>query len=157
MTTTIGKKLKAPPETWQWYGNAGHFICADDCRFHLTTRVGPWMVSTVGEMFPQESVREIYAKTRGVTLVGRGDEREADYMKKFGYEDIGYNRKYETMVFRADEDCTAADCNCGMPRPTSFSEVDAHGYNTRREATDGHYALCWKWADIGKDEAPTDE
>ena len=46
-------------------------------------------------------VREIYAKSREVKLEGVGDVRDADYIKKVGYEEIGDGRKYETMVFKA--------------------------------------------------------
>lgn len=60
-----------PPDTWVWCGEAGHFICASDCRFHLCTRVGNHRISTVGDYRP------------------RGGERQ----------EIGYKRFYETMVF----------------------------------------------------------
>jgi hypothetical protein len=89
--------MTIPQSEWRWFGSPGHFICARDCRFHLCTQIGAVLVSTVGEYFPGESVREILANSRGVVLNGRGDEREADYMTKLGYEDIGFNRKYETI------------------------------------------------------------
>lgn len=34
---------------WEWFGNAAHFICGRWCRFHLATKVGKYLISTVGE------------------------------------------------------------------------------------------------------------
>ncbi len=131
---------------WKWYGRAGHFICANKCQFHMCTAIGDVLVSTVGEHFPADGVREIYAQKRGVKLEGRGDAREADYMNKVGYEQIGYGRKYETMVFRlTGEVCTVPECNCGMPSIVP-SEIDFEGYNLAGLATTGHMAMCVKWA-----------
>lgn len=136
-----------PRSEWQWFGSAAHFICGSDCRFHLATIVGPWLVSTVGEYLPDSNVREIFAESRGITLEGRGDERRASWMRQVGYEDIGYGRKYETMVFPvSDEVCTADDCDCGMPVVSDWSERDSDGYNVRGDAHRGHYEMCQKWA-----------
>lgn len=134
-----------PKSDWQWFGHPGHFICADDCRFHLCTKVGDYLISTVGEMFPDESTREVYAKSRGITLEGRGDYRKADFLKKHSWVEIGYNRKYETMVFKAGEPCTAKDCNCGLPK-IDGRELDAEPANDAATATQNHYALCFKWS-----------
>lgn len=142
--------------TWEWFGNAGHLIVGRDCRFHLATLVGAWWVSTVGEYLPDEGSREIHAKVRGVALEGRGDQRRADFMRKFGWVEVGYGRKYETMVFRAgDERCATADCSCGMPIPSEWDELDSGGYNDAGGATRGHYAMCEKWAGIAEGEEPT--
>jgi hypothetical protein len=65
------KKMKIPREKWQWFGEAGHFICANDCRFNLTTRVGKYVVSSVGLMVQDNKEKE-----------------------------IGLARKYKTMVFK---------------------------------------------------------
>lgn len=141
-------------DTWEWYGSAGHFICADHCQFHLATKVGPWLVSTVGEYLPDSGVREVLAKSRGIELEGRGYAREADWMRKAGFEQIGSGRKYETMVFPVGDDrCTVADCDCGMPVVTDWSELDADGYNLRGDAQRGHLAMCEKWAKVPNLEA----
>ena len=115
---------------WKWYGKAGHFICGDHCRFHLCTEIGPVLVSTVGEYVPDSAVRKILAETR---------ERKDGEPE---YEDIGYQRKYETMVFRTKDRC---DCGCGQPLivPT---ELDFRGYNDPKSAQEGHFELCEKWA-----------
>jgi hypothetical protein len=131
---------------WKWYGNAGHFICSDNCRFHITTEVGKYLISTVGEYFPDSGTREILASSRGIKLEGIGDERKYDYMKKIGFEDLGYNRKYETMVFRIGTHCNAEDCACGLPRPIDWSEIDSGGYNSAKDATNGHTEMCQKWS-----------
>lgn len=62
---------------WKWFGVAGHFICADKCRFHLHTHVGKYCISTVGEYYPYGS-------------------KIVDKVNLSGY--------YETMVFNIDED-----------------------------------------------------
>lgn len=131
---------------WIWMPHPAHFICARDCRFFLATRVGPYVVSTVGEMIPDAPVREIYAQSRGIDLVGRGDERLADYMRKIGYEEIGCGRKYETLVFRAK----AADekNSCCPWRIDVSSELDGRGYNEPHDAYQGHLELCRKWSEM---------
>jgi hypothetical protein len=140
------KKKAIPVSEWKWFGDAGHFICAQWCQFHLCTLIGDALVSTVGKYFPDDNVREILSKSRGVILQGMGDERRYDYMKKIGYEDIGYERKYETMVFKVSgKICSAKDCDCGMPEIIP-SETGFDGYNTARDAANGHMEMCRKVA-----------
>ncbi len=134
-----------PKQDWEWFGNAGHFICGRWCQFHLCTLIGEYLVSTVGQYLPSESAREIIADIRGVALEGRGDAREADYMRKIGFEDIGCDRKFETMVFRVDGRCTVKNCGCGLPTIIP-NELDFAGYNTAGDATQGHYEMCAKVA-----------
>lgn len=133
-----------PKSEWRWFGKASHFICGHDCRFHLATQVGPWLVSTVGEYLPDSSTRDILAESRGIVLKGKGDERRASWMQQVGYEEIGYQRTYETMVFRAGEAC-GGDCGCGVPQ-IDGPELDFRGYNNAGDATAGHMELCAKWA-----------
>jgi len=135
-----------PEAEWKWFGNAGHFVCGNWCRFHLCTLVGNRLVSTVGQYYPDSQVREILAKSRNVELSGKGDARDADYMKKIGYEEIGYHRMFETMVFdTTGEVCTDIECACGLPKiiPT---DIDFDAYNTAGDAAAGHMAMCKKWA-----------
>ena len=122
-----------PPSEWRWFGNAGHFICSRWCRFHLTTQVGKYLVSTVGE----------YVHPRH----GGGSERgESEWLEKnWPGEEIGLGRKYETMVFRAGKPCARPGCGCGLPE-IDGKEVDFDGYNNAKDATDGHMALCVKWS-----------
>ena len=134
-----------PVGEWKWFGNAAHLIVGSDCRFHLATEIGDFVVSTVGEYFPDAEVREIMARSRNVTLVGMGDARRADYMRKIGYEEIGFGRKYETMVFRVVGHCDAEGCGCGLPR-IDGSELDYEGANDAKTATENHNKLCHEWA-----------
>jgi hypothetical protein len=135
------KRRAVPESEWLWFGKAGHLIVGNDCRFHLCTLIGKYLISTVGEYLPDSQVREITAASKGVTLEGRGDAREADFMRKIGYEEIGHGRRYETMVFKAGKRCTEKECGCGQP------EIDGHelafsGYNTAGAAAMGHMEHC---------------
>ena len=134
-----------PVEKWRWFGTAAHLIVGHDCRFHLATVIGKYLVSTVGQYLPDLRIREMFAQHRGVVLEGRGDARRADYMRKIGYETIGADRLFETMVFKAGKPCKAKGCACGLPE-TNGCDLDFAGYNTVGEATAGHIAMCQKWA-----------
>lgn len=133
---------RIPEAQWEWYGLAGHFIMGDYCRFHMTTKIGDVVVSTVGKLWHDAPVRESLAESRGVALVGRGDARAADYLNKVGYDEIGFGRKFETMVFRTEGKCP---CGCGLPAIIP-SEIDFDGYNEDEAARLGHMAMCQKWA-----------
>ena len=115
---------------WEWFGNAGHYCCGRWCRFHLTTKVGPWLVSTVGEyVHPRHG--------------GGSEEAEAKWLQaNWPGEDVGCDRKYETMVFLAGDRC---EYGCGIPT-TSGPELDMYGYNSAGEATEGHMAMCQQWS-----------
>lgn len=135
---------------WKWFGKPGHFICADKCRFHLATKVGKYLVSTVGEYWPERGSREIHAKVHAPDWLAAnrhllGDTFDTAYFKQFGFETIGCGRTYETMVFRAGATCTRKDCGCGLPE-ISGSELDFAGYNDAGSAQAGHLRLCRKWA-----------
>lgn len=136
-----------PQSEWRWFGHAGHLIVGNDCRFHLATQIGDFLVSTVGEWLPDSQVREIHASVRGVQLEGRGDAREADFLQKMGYIEIGFGRIYETMVFRIGDVCHAPGCSCGLPK-TKGSHLEMDGYNTAGAATLGHMELCRKYAEM---------
>lgn len=132
-------------EKWEWFGHSGHLIVGHLCRFHLCTKVGSYLVSTVGEYFPDAPIREMFAKHRGIELEGRGDARQVDYMKKIGFEEIGADRLYETMTFKAGKPCDAPDCGCGLPKIDGH-ELDTDGYNDAGAATKGHREMCLKWS-----------
>lgn len=132
-----------PHSEWKWFGSPAHFICALDCRFHMATEIGEYLVSTVGEYLPDSAVREILAKSRGIELEGKGDARRADWMKKYGYEKLGVTGYYETMVFRIrpGSHCKKEDCMCGMPEIIADS-LAMDRYDTSGEARQGHLELC---------------
>lgn len=133
----------------QWFGHAAHFICGRWCRFHLATQVGRYLVSTVGEYWPGRSSREIHAKVHDPAWLAenvhrKGDDFDAAYMKRFGYEEIGYERTYETMVFKAGKPCRSKDCGCGLPA-INGNELDFTAYHDAGSATAGHRRLVAKW------------
>lgn len=136
---------------WKWFGNAGHLIVGHMCRFHLCTAIGEHMISTVGEYWPDRVCREIHARIHDEAWLEanghlKGDRFDHAYMERFGFEEIGCDRKYETMVFKTTgEVCISEDCNCGMPK-VNFSEQDFDSYNAAGDATRGHLAMCEKWA-----------
>lgn len=132
------KPILWPRAEWEWFGRPGHFICARWCRFHLTTLVGPWLVSTVGAfVHPRHSQGS--------------EQKEAQWLaKNWPGEDIGVGRKFETMVFRAGEPCAENDCHCELPR-IDGRELEAKGYQTFAEAQRGHVAMCERWARMGEE------
>ncbi|MCP3681722.1 MAG: hypothetical protein GY861_03440 [bacterium] len=128
-------------QNWIWMPHPGHFICSRDCRFFLNTYVGGYVVSTVGEHFPDSRIREIFAESRGKKIEGKGDVWDADYMKKIGYEELGVGRLYETMVFKAQKskrECCPWEMVSGM-------DIDSDGYNDAGKAFKGHLKMCRKW------------
>ena len=127
------KTKTIPPDQWEWFGNVAHLCVGQWCRFHMATKVGKYLVSTVGEyVHPRHS--------------GSSEKTEAEWLKKnWPGEDVGYGRKYETMVFEAGAPCADAKCGCGLPS-IGGSELDARGYNSAKDAREGHMKLCRKWA-----------
>lgn len=124
-------KVKRIPESkWEWFGLSGHFCCGAWCRFHLCTKVGPWIVSTVGQyVHPRNS--------------GSNEKIEREWLAANpNGEEIGLGRFYETMVFKADGVC---ECGCGQPNIVP-NELDSGCYNDMVSAREGHMRLCSKWA-----------
>lgn len=130
-------------DKWIWMPHAGHFIGGRDCRFHLNTYVGGYIVSTVGEYEPAMVIREIEAKCLGIKLEGKGDSLREDALLKLGYTKIGLNRIYETMVFKAKR---SVEDKCCRWTVSKFRELDFKGYNKAEDALKGHMELCKKWA-----------
>lgn len=122
--------------------HAGHFILGDSCRFHLNTYVNECIVSTIGELWLDSQVRKIHADVHGVIIQGIGDEWDFNYLKHFGYAELGLDRLYETMVFKAVK---SESHYCCPYKPEVFSNIDMDGYNTAKEAYLGHLEMCEKW------------
>lgn len=139
---------------WEWFGHAGHLIVAYACRFHLCTKVGGFLISTVGEYWPERAVREIHAKVHDPQWLAKnghlkGDHFDAVYMQRFGFEEIGVGRKYESYVFHVSEDrCTSEECGCGLPVISNLGEVEGIGANHAKEATTNHHILCLKYSQV---------
>lgn len=109
-----------PTSEWKWYGYAGHLIVASRCAYHLSTRIGGYLVSTVGDFRRDGDV-----KTR--ETIGAGDDAF-----------------FETFVFKCDGEEASGD-----PNVVAFSEIDRERYATSIEAERGHYRFCDKYASIG--------
>lgn len=133
-------------------GTAGHLIVASDCRFHLTTLSGNYLISTVGEWWPSQEVRRIHARIYDPVWHAHNDHRKGDdydyaYMRRFGFHEIGMDRKYETMVFQHNgRICDDPGCNCGgLPVDVNPGELDYAAYNSALAANEGHARMVQKW------------
>lgn len=146
----VGRKIVTQAD-WVWMPHPGHFICAKDCKFFLNTYVNGYIVSTVGELWLDSAIRKMHAKVRGIEIKGRGDEWDFNYAKQIGYEDIGHNRKYETMVFKAKRNDRSGEKCCPYTIDVADGELDFLPYNTADAARKGHLALCEKYSNV---EAP---
>lgn len=134
-------------EKWVWMPHAGHFILGNRCQFVLNTYVGKYIVSTVGELWSDQQVRRIHAsvwdeKWYLENQSKKGDTFDTVYMKQFGYEDIGGDRKYETMVFKAKKSAL----KCCPYVMISGEELDLKGYNDAEKAYKEHLKMCEKWS-----------
>lgn len=116
----------------------------------MATKVGRYMISTVGEYWPERAVREIHAsihdpKWHAENNYRKGDDYDYAYKKRFGFEEIGYLRKYETMVFKAKkmpvEGCKA--CTHCIEVTTNYA---FEGYNDAKSAREGHMKYCLEFA-----------
>jgi len=117
----------------------------------MNTYVNGYIVSTVGEYWPDYRIRKIIAESKKIEVIGEGDSWNADYMKKIGFEDIGYNRKYETMVFRAKK----SEESCCPYIALNFSDLEFYGYNDAGAAFAGHNNMIKKYSEIDKKIAKT--
>ncbi len=140
----LNKKV-VTKDKWIWMPHPAHFICSYDCKFFLATKVGKYIISTVGEYFPDAPIREIFAESRKVILEGRGDARRNDYMQKIGFEELGVGRLYETMVFKSQK-MSKDGCGACLYRMKTPSDIDFDGYKTAKEAYRGHMKMCLKWS-----------
>lgn len=131
-------------DKWIWMPHAAHFVFGTECKFHLSTKVGKYIISTIGEWLPDYQAREIRAHIKGITLTGEGEHRLADYMNKIGYEELHFGGyKYETMVFPAKKH--NGDTCCPW-RAVILKDIDKNLYKTREEAFKGHYKMCDKYS-----------
>lgn len=111
-------------KNWIWMPHAGHFIGANYCNFRLNTYVGKYIVSSVGEYLPY---RGNLTKNNDIAFI-----------------EIGANRKYETMVFKAKK----SKHRCCEYEVADYSEIDLLGYNDAESAYAGHLLMCQKWSEL---------
>jgi len=105
-----------------WMGHAGHFICGNQCQFHLNTYVNGFIVSTLGELKdPTRGTEDSPFQPLGITP----------------------DSLYESMVFHA----VASKSNkCCPYRQKNGSEIDGCRYATAEAAAKGHAKLIAKYA-----------
>ena len=101
---------------WIWLPHAAHFCGAHECRFRMATCVGKYIVSTVGQYDPKHT---------GV------------------FEEIGFRRLYETMVFIAKEATVCKTCPVEI---SCHDDLETESYNDGKAAFAGHLAMCRKWS-----------
>lgn len=109
--------MKRKPVKIEHLGFPGHLCVSSSCRFHLTTRVGRFLVSTIGAYV-------------------RPDKPQV-------WTEVGYNRKFETMVFRVIGKC-ACGIDCGQAA-VEYSEIEMVGYNDPASAQLGHAKMIKKY------------
>ncbi len=133
---------------WVWMPHAAHLIVGHQCRFHLATYLPKTqvIVSTVGEYVPDSVIRKVLSESRKLGITGVGDQEEYEWLEKNGFEKIGWNRTYETMVFKAvSRDDEEQSC---CPFKTDVSaELEMRGYNDPKEAYQGHLELCAEFSE----------
>jgi hypothetical protein len=104
-------------------GWAGHFICANRCRFRRNTLL-------------KRGDTRIVVSTVGLLVNIKGD----------GFETVGNNRYFETMAFYAAFDGRYWDADVSrqisFESPWCISEVDADD-----RANDQHEAVVWEISD----------
>lgn len=66
-----------PESEWHWIAVPMHYVCAGRCLFRLATRVGDYIISSIGDFHDSDGHKQ----------------------------SIGLNRFYETFVFRRGLDC----------------------------------------------------
>lgn len=101
-------------------GCAGHFICADRCRFRRHTQVCGFRISTVGDLYIDNKRKTVGA---------------------WGY--------FETLVFKTTGEPVPDNDGCGCEQVADWSEVDGRRYDTAGDAQAGHEAFVQKYIGAG--------
>lgn len=70
-----------PKSEWVWYGYPGHLIVAKRCAYHLCTRIGNKLVSTVGAFYPNHH--------SSMETIGSGED---DYFETMVFECPGEDK-----------------------------------------------------------------
>ena len=119
-----------PREEWEWDGYPKHYILADRCQFTMSTKVGEWVISTVGHLDNGERAEkrpDLY-----------NEKKNPDGIKM---EEVGAGRFFETMVFgskKASCECCEWVCDVGEDR----YDYPSGAYQTANEAREGHMEIC---------------
>lgn len=129
---------------WIWMPHAGHSIVKDSCQFHLCTYVNGYIVSTIGEYWPDRDIRRIIHREDQKLISLKGDEFDAYYRRCYGFEEIGDERRYETMVFIAEKR-KQDDYQCCPYHIGEYVSDAFDGYDTAEKATKGHMRFCFEF------------
>ena len=115
------QNIRIPERDWEWLGHAGHYIMGHKCLFHLATKVGKYLISTVGDCHLEISPNKIGEKIP----VGSG-------AKEF----------FSTYVFKAGKKLA-----CGCYGLKSVPEIEGKRCETSVEARILHMKYCNKYAE----------
>lgn len=119
-----------PESEWEWYGNALHCIVSNRCRFHMATKVGDYIISTIGELQPRDNHESVEWEALG----GAGND--------------GKGRTFETFIFPFEG---KRDCGCPiLGLQIESKEIVSRGYYDHVEARKGHMFTCKKIAGLSK-------
>ncbi len=109
---------------WKWHGYAGHFVGGSRCAFHMSTRIGGHLVSTLGDYRPKS---------------GDGETPEP-----LG---LGPTSLFETMVFACDDEDEHGNTNI-----VSYDSIDGERYGASLPAEQGHLRYCEKYHQINREK-----
>lgn len=112
-------------ESWKWYGYAGHLIVAARCAYHLCTRVGDVLVSTVGDY----DRRPGSSSYRGVSFV----RRDRTWRASIGHE----MRKIALGEFRDEEAAARAYDAAAIRLHGEFARLNFPTLAALKEASHG--------------------
>lgn len=131
-----GRAEVIPQAEWEWFGYAGHFICAADCQFNLCTKVGDYLISTVGDL-------RFNHKRKGDQLGPR---------ETLGADE---NSFFETYVFKGPfTRCVDKECGCNMPKHDDYCEIDGERTPTAGAAQEAHMRYCLKYSEAKSGTKP---
>lgn len=131
------KNLYVPAELWEWYGRPAHFCGSFNCRYHLATRVGKLVVSTVGEYILEKD---------------EAAARYGDYLAWCQPLDAS-GHLFETKVFHLEKVCPDGTCCDLAPIIVDYRELKKLGANTPADARKNHLTLC-EWAAYHQENRP---
>lgn len=140
-------------QDWAWMPCAGHFILGKYCRYHLCTYVNGYIISTIGQLWPDDNIRRIYAESHNklnpnnqIDLSLKGDDFDREYFKKKGFHGLGFPEEesvYETMVFKGKKRDEGSQCCPYMV--SDWGDLDCNRYSDAAEAYQGHLRFCQEY------------
>lgn len=108
---------------WQWLGHKQHYIGVHRCDYSLATRIGPAVISTIGD------------KMYDVKCPKTGREMR----ERRPFEDRG-GHFFETVVFAINADAAPEECGCSALY--TGHEWYVKTADTAEEARQNHMEVC---------------